>query len=809
MTDRNWLLRFVDEAARDPRRLICTIATAKKSELPAVVAALEMVENPAVKVFGFAALARRDPKQRQAFLARAAAASQSLEDREARAGVLTALVDALSDDDAAYFAGLLTNDINAVTEADQRRRFKKLFTKRSPRSAMGKEPFDYEPLRRIDTDLEIDEIATRMAGMQRYDIQTTTRIRSIKPTLGLNKVRLNEIGHSVSIDPHSFKIKTAAMPAAAASGALHEAALSVPRPPERIVNTGFADVLGEPTDILVAPSSLNRYFIEIGERIEGALDSSVPLHDDLKEGAIVDVVLFTNNDGLTIQGPDRGRFKIQPGGTVTVIQPAATVAKPHDRRMFFAFRAPVEKTTCSMRCSFYSRGLLIQSRNITIPVGTGTSPTITPDYILSRTLSPQYLAQMQPPTLSMMLNANADGTHAFRFYGENGELTNSSTFGEGELKAHIDMARAGLRMATWGTDLEWTDKDKNRFAMPKSVPQVLPDLYELAYRGHVMWDATVSKLAGGPAERDKLYELMKGQGVVQLALKEDPRYILPLAMFYDHEFTPDLSKDQIKVCPGFLKSLAADDLADEPCFNGDCPSRELGDTICPGGFWGYRHAIGLPPSLGAQQTSPSEIPAFVTTGKPSFTVGVSTDPKMISRVNHLRRLKEITQAPQDVYETRNATVDAMKATTAPLVYFYCHGGWHPKEGPYLQVGPTNGPRIAHMNLSKVRWKAPRPLVFINGCHTAAVSPEQAFDLVKAFVSEASASGVIGTEITIFESLATSFAESFFDEFVVRERTAGEAIRRARLRILKKTRNPLGLVYIPFILPGLQLHPAQN
>ena len=72
----------------------------------------------------------------------------------------------------------------------------------------------------------------------------------------------------------------------------------------------------------------------------------------------------------------------------------------------------------------------------------------------------------------------------------------------------------------------------------------------------------------------------------------------------------------------------------------------------------------------------------------------------------------------------------------------------------------------------------------------------------------SASGVIGTEITIFESLATLFAEAFFQEFVVKRRSAGEAIRRARLSLLRRCLNPLGLVYLPFVLPDLHLWPKE-
>jgi hypothetical protein len=756
MPELQWL-HLIREAAHDTRRLIALIMHADVADLPVIERVLASFDEPATKVFGFAVLARRDRPNRRAHLKQSAEATSLLETPETRVRILAAIVDLLPLDDQQYFSSLIAADLEA----------------------MGDPRVKAHLHRRVLTRKRSAERQPRMQG-----------------TLPASRVRLGEISRSLDL-----QIAANVAPAAI------ETAIVPTSPPQRTVNTGFADEQGEPTSVIVEPSTLQRYFIEIGDRIEGAQDSSVSLPEDLAEGAVIDVVLFTNGDGIELEGPDRGRFQIQADGRVTVLEAAATVSRHFEHRMFFVFRAPAEPRACSIRCSFYSRGLLIQSRNITIPVGRGEEPAIVPDYILARTLSPRYLAQMEPPTLSLMVNANADGTHAFRFYGgQNGELTNNAFFGEGELKGYIETARRGLRKTSWGTEIEWTPADRYRYGAMKSVPQVLPDLYDLAHRGHVMWDAAITKLAGGPEESDKLREWMKGHGVVQLALKESPAHILPLALFYDYELTRDLPKEKQKICTQFLRSLAADDLADEPCFNGDCPSRELGDTICPSGFWGFRHSIGVPPSLGAQQTSPSEIPPFLTDAEPSFTIGVSTDPTMSSRISHVRRLKDVTGAAQTVHESRDRTLDAMRVDPAPIVYFYCHGGCHQIDGPFIQVGPKDGQSIARTDLRKVRWKAPRPrpIVFINGCHTADVSPEQAWSLIAAFVAESFASGVIGTEVTIFESLATAFAESFFHEFVVHKRTAGEAIRRARLRIFKRTRNPLGLVYIPFMLPGLLL-----
>ena len=63
-------------------------------------------------------------------------------------------------------------------------------------------------------------------------------------------------------------------------------------------------------------------------------------------------------------------------------------------------------------------------------------------------------------------------------------------------------------------------------------------------------------------------------------------------------------------------------------------------------------------------------------------------------------------------------------------------------------------------------------------------------------------GVIGTEITIFEPLATAFAEACLGHFLDGV-PIGKAIRLARLKLLQDG-NPLGLVYIPFAVSSLAL-----
>ncbi|MCP5094274.1 MAG: hypothetical protein GY943_01845, partial [Chloroflexi bacterium] len=126
--------------------------------------------------------------------------------------------------------------------------------------------------------------------------------------------------------------------------------------------------------------------------------------------------------------------------------------------------------------------------------------------------------------------------------------------------------------------------------------------------------------------------------------------------------------------------------------------------------------------------------------------------------------------------------------------------------PYLRVGnPKQDRGITADNLLAydIFWEERRPLVFINGCHTAAVEPESAIDFVTAFIEESAAAGVIGTEITIFEPIAVTFGEECMRRFLVERESIGASVRGARLHMLKQ-KNPLGLVYIPYVMPSLKL-----
>ena len=230
----------------------------------------------------------------------------------------------------------------------------------------------------------------------------------------------------------------------------------------------------------------------------------------------------------------------------------------------------------------------------------------------------------------------------------------------------------------------------------------------------------------------------------------------------------------------------------------------MGPKICPSGFWGYRHSIGLPVSVEGAPDTPTQI-SFKDV--PAMRVGIATT--LEGWREHEAQLRKLrTDLGWRPATTRNEVLKMLKATGSHLIYFYCHGGATREKVPFLRVGRREAnisPDI--ISTETIKWRDSRPLVFINGCRTTAITPDIALQFVNPFVQQAEAAGVIGTEITVFEPLASAFAEECLNRFFAGDQI-GDAVRGARLALLKQG-NPLGLAYVPFVLPSLRLLQATD
>ncbi len=312
----------------------------------------------------------------------------------------------------------------------------------------------------------------------------------------------------------------------------------------------------------------------------------------------------------------------------------------------------------------------------------------------------------------------------------------------------------------------------------------------MAIWGHQFYVQVASQLTD--LQLRNLKNLMLAPGYVQIAMKESPNYVLPAGMIYDYP----LDAERYKLCETFVQALQAGlPLEDSLCFQGQCPSHGDLGVVCPSGFWGFRHYLGMPLSVHLAPQVPATIDFR---GSLQMVMGEATDLQLLA--GHEQALSHLKDGLLQVLACGHRADLFKSLEKSPhLVYFYCHGGLK-NDAPFLQVGPEQNPeQILPSNFVDydVYWEGPRPLVFLNGCHTTAVDPLKALQFIRPLVEQCQCAGVIGTEITIFEELATAFAEEFFRRLLKGE-TTGKALRGARLKVLSAG-NPLGMVYIPFVL----------
>ena len=583
------------------------------------------------------------------------------------------------------------------------------------------------------------------------------------------------------------------------------------------MNTGFSRLEDPgsplPSNTPLRPGAVYHFWLEVGELLAGTIEAT-PVQlleiEELPPESRLKVVLFPVAGGPDRpRAPSEGELSIAPDGSVVVsAQPPFGVNLDDDsellrRRLFFLAETSKAEGTMQLRCSIYHKQVLLQSRLITARVseleaidGALTSEL---DFTLAPRLDPRHLDRIPEYKLSLLLNQAEDGTHSLTVKGE--RFSDAASFDPVELQTLVERGRRALRKAAWGSDEPWHEGLAYRYTEP-TREKLQADLVSLAIWGIRFYAAVCDRLMGEKSLEEFEAGLLT-PGYVQLAVKQSPRHLLPVALLYDYIGLRDTARpEDYELCPSFLEALdAGTSLEQVPCFQGQCPSRGSGTTVCPSGFWGYRHALGIPVTLAGAPDVPT---AITYAGEPSFSVAVCTDPAFTLRQAHEAALRQIS--PDLHYAASRAdALTLLKEGGTHVVYFYCHGGLE-QDVPFIKVGPLTEEAITSVTLlnERIRWEEPRPLVFLNGCHTVGLEPEQALEFVSALVRRAQAAGVVGTEITVFEPLARAFAEDCLQRFLGGT-SLGWAVREARLTLLEAG-NPLGLVYLPYALPSLELVP---
>ncbi|MEU0401083.1 CHAT domain-containing protein [Streptomyces sp. NPDC006197] len=472
------------------------------------------------------------------------------------------------------------------------------------------------------------------------------------------------------------------------------------------------------------------------------------------------------------------------------------------RYLHIPFAAPEEPGPARMRVYVSYRGNQLQSVSLTAWVaareGAGGATTAVIDF----TLTPGFadLTELPARTAGVRVGRGGDGTMTIDVTSQHGPV---ATFwlGDHQVIDVLRKARAALLDCHAVRQGEGEDRRLRNVLGPdngKSPEALLHDMTKLARLG---W-SFFQMIARGRRERAALMQVLREPAQIQICREEHQDLVFPWGLLYDIRVE---SQAQLVPCgPGF------DQVAEDTTAR-SCPAQHSHglNTLCPYGFWGYRHLIEHPPSVPRGRRL--RLTAGRADAAPVLTVARSNhlDEGLADR--HLATLRARFRQV-NVYDRRAALRDALISDPGDCVYFYGHGrrpraaeGEH-SSATVLEIGHTD--RILPEDLNAWageegwdRWDELTPLVFLNGCHTADRDPSSWLGFVDTF-TELHASGVIGTEVTVDQALAGEFAERFWAALLDGEEV-GPAMHRVRIELLRKG-NILGLAYTAYCSAALRL-----
>jgi hypothetical protein len=246
------------------------------------------------------------------------------------------------------------------------------------------------------------------------------------------------------------------------------------------------------------------------------------------------------------------------------------------------------------------------------------------------------------------------------------------------------------------------------------------------------------------------------------------------------------------------------------------------NQVDPELFLGLKHIIEHIPLQQTMQVIDGRIDS-----RPSLAISlnVNTDidqqmgvPLITNQVKYWDKISQKGGAQVVVRKTKDEVTQALAdvSTSDRILYFYCHaiskslaeGG-----GPDASTLVLSGG--GRLTLGDLNIEAPlkrvlpgAPLVFINACESAELSPLFYDGFVPYFMAKG-ARGVIGTECETPALFAAEWAQRFFDHFLA-GKSLGQAFLDLRREFYHEHNNLMGLLYALYcdgdtqIAPGLQL-----
>jgi hypothetical protein len=470
--------------------------------------------------------------------------------------------------------------------------------------------------------------------------------------------------------------------------------------------------------------------------------------------------------------------------------------------------------------------------------------TSTIDYLAPTDISA--ISDLPRPAINIFMNGMPKGSHwigVFSVDDSHSLLRNGNlhTFATGRLSTLARQMREHLLQVEGDID------EGFRYDSPIPNEEELvdreKDLCTLAVEG---WKLFHSLFLGNeqPLEGERLkafkQELQKQGSIISIARCRGDGTTIPWASLYTLRLDTDKA-EQMSLCEVFKAQLAANqwsddqqeleqqhDLLDNPLACREQPGCPLNtdkrrQTICPFGFWGFLHQIEQPlqqirPTPAGQ--IPQELYAenfvqtsfLVHTPGEDFKLACGVNPDLEGATEHSQEIKNLQFTPLLVDDEgkRDHLLKLLEQGGWHIYYFYCHGEM--ENGTFrLELGYQDNKQnylsAADLDPTEIDWpENPMPLVFINGCETMAVLPEEIHDFLSVF-KQLGASGVIGTEVKVWTTLARPMARLILN-YILNGKSIGEAFLEMRRHLLRRY-NPLGLLYNFYSPATLHLHKPEG
>lgn len=222
-------------------------------------------------------------------------------------------------------------------------------------------------------------------------------------------------------------------------------------------------------------------------------------------------------------------------------------------------------------------------------------------------------------------------------------------------------------------------------------------------------------------------------------------------------------------------------------------------TLDPLHFWGFQHEIQEDCGITGQKVrvhSPPELVAAICTE--ADTSGWHSDDG-----HPLRQLGERLRLLKDVEELGTSLADFHW----DAFYFFGHADNENPDIPSRNWLRFNKQTITIDELQG-HFHAPRfqryPVVaFLNGCKTAPLRTLSSNSIVGFFIRQEQPVCCVATIASIPHAVGAEFAREFWQAFLGDRKYIGEAVLSARLALLRRQNNPLGLFYN--LLGKIDLH----